>query len=45
MPMDKKVFMEKLAREAYEKGSFNGVWLCAEHGEIVSKGDHEGREG
>ena len=36
--MDKKTMMEKLAREAYEKGAFTGVWLYAEHGEIVSKG-------
>ena len=36
--MDKKLLMEKLAREAYEKGGFNGVWLYAENGEIVSKG-------
>ena len=36
--MDKKALMEKLAREAYEKGSFNGTWLYAENGEIVSKG-------
>ena len=36
--MDKKALMEKLAREAHGKGSFNGTWLYAEHGEIVSKG-------
>ena len=30
--------LENLAREAYEKGSFNGAWLYAENGEIVSKG-------
>ena len=30
--------MEKLARDAYEKGSFNGTWLYAENGVIVSKG-------
>lgn len=36
--MDKKTMMEKLARDAYEKGSFNGTWLYAENGEIVSKG-------
>ena len=36
--MDKKTMMENLAREAYEKGCFNGVWLYAENGEIVSKG-------
>ena len=36
--MDKNAMMEKLARDAYEKGSFNGTWLYAENGEIVSKG-------
>ena len=36
--MDKKTLFEKLAREAYEKGCFNGTWLYAENGEIVSKG-------
>ena len=30
--MDKKTMMENLAREAYEKGCFNGVWLYAENG-------------
>ena len=36
--MDKKALMEKLARESNEKGGFNGAWLYAEKGEIVSKG-------
>ena len=36
--MDKNTMMEKLARDAYEKGSFNGTWLYAENGKIVSKG-------
>ncbi|MBQ5487891.1 MAG: beta-lactamase family protein, partial [Clostridia bacterium] len=36
--MEKKESMEELARKAYEKGGFNGVWLYAENGEIVSKG-------
>ena len=36
--MNKKESMEKLAREAFEKGGFNGTWLYAENGEIVSKG-------
>ena len=36
--MDKRTMMEKLAREAYEKGGFNGVWLYAENGVIVSNG-------
>lgn len=36
--MDKKYTIEKLIREAYEKGVFNGTWLYAENGEIVSEG-------
>ena len=36
--MEKKTMMENLIREAHEKGLFNGTWLYAEHGEIVSKG-------
>lgn len=36
--MDKKALIDKLAREAYEKGGFNGAWLYAENGEIVSTG-------
>ena len=36
--MDKKIFMENLARTSHKKGGFNGVWLYAENGEIVSKG-------
>jgi CubicO group peptidase (beta-lactamase class C family) len=36
--MDKKMLIENLARAAYERGSLNGAWLYAEHGEIVSKG-------
>ena len=36
--MDKKARMEALARESFEKGGFNGAWLYAENGEIVSKG-------
>ena len=35
---EKKTMMEKLARDAYERGSFNGAWLYAENGVIVSKG-------
>ena len=38
MIMDRNALMEKLARDAYEKGSFNGTWLFAENGMIVSKG-------
>ena len=30
--------MESLAHAAHEKGGFNGAWLYAENGEIVSKG-------
>jgi len=36
--MDKKTIIEELARKAYEKGAFNGAWLYAEKGVIVSKG-------
>lgn len=36
--MDKNTQMQKLARESFEKGGFNGAWLYAENGEIVSKG-------
>ena len=36
--MNKNTMMEKLAREAFKKGGFNGTWLYAENGEIVSKG-------
>ena len=36
--MDKKTMMENLARELNKKDGFNGAWLYAEKGEIVSKG-------
>ena len=36
--MDKKTWMENLARALQEKDGFNGTWLFAEKGEIVSKG-------
>ena len=36
--MDKKEKMESLVRAAFERGSFNGTWLYAEHDQIVSKG-------
>ncbi len=36
--MDKKTMMENLARELNEKDAFNGAWLYAENGKIVSKG-------
>ena len=36
--MDKKTTIANLARAAWEKDSFNGVWLYAENGKIVSKG-------
>ena len=36
--MDKNIMIHNLARESYEKGGFNGAWLYAEKGEIVSKG-------
>ncbi len=36
--MDKKNQLDKLFREAHEKGLFTGTWLFAEKGQIVSKG-------
>lgn len=36
--MDKKALIESLAKQAHEKGGFNGAWLYAERGEIVSAG-------
>ena len=36
--MDKHTMMQNLARELNEKDGFNGAWLYAEKGEIVSKG-------
>ena len=36
--MDKITAMENLARALQEKDGFNGAWLYAEKGEIVSKG-------
>ncbi len=36
--MDKHTLMESLARESFEKGGFNGAWLYAENGRIVSEG-------
>ena len=36
--MDKKTMMENLARALDEKDCYNGAWLYAENGEIVSKG-------
>ena len=36
--MDKNTLMTNMAREAHEKGLFNGAWLFAEHGKIISKG-------
>ncbi|MBR3415675.1 MAG: beta-lactamase family protein [Clostridia bacterium] len=42
--MDKNTAMDKLAREAFGKGCFNGVWLYAENGDIVSKGAYGFRD-
>ena len=36
--MDKNIMMENLARELSKKDDFNGAWLYAEKGEVVSKG-------
>ena len=38
MNVDKKIILDTLARDAFAKGGFNGAWLYAENGEIVSKG-------
>jgi CubicO group peptidase (beta-lactamase class C family) len=42
--MDKKTIMENMAKAAYERGVFNGLWLYAENGEIVSKGAYGFRD-
>ena len=42
--MDKKALMGNLTREAYERGVFNGVWLYAENGEVVSQGAYGWRD-
>ena len=42
--MDKRTKMDALAREGHEKGGFNGTWLYAENGEIVSKGAYGFRD-
>ncbi len=42
--MDKHTMMENLARALQEKDGFNGAWLYAEKGEIVSKGAHGFRD-
>ncbi len=42
--MDKKTTMENLAHAAYERGVFNGLWLYAENGKIVSKGAYGFRD-
>ena len=36
--MDKNAMMQKIARDSHDKGGFNGAWLYAENGVIVSKG-------
>ena len=36
--MNKNELMTKMARESFEKGGFNGTWLYAENGRIVTKG-------
>ena len=42
--MDKKLLMDNLFKEAHEKGLFDGTWLFAENGEIVSKGAYGPRD-
>ena len=36
--MDKHAMMQELVRTLNEKDLFNGAWLYAEKGEVVSKG-------
>ncbi len=36
--MDKRAMMDALAREGFEKAGFNGTWLYAENGSVISKG-------
>ena len=38
MKMEKDKMMTNLAQDAYRKGIFNGTWLYAENGKVVSKG-------
>ena len=42
--MDKKTIMDKFARIGHDKAGFNGTWLFAENGEIVSKGAYGYRD-
>ena len=42
--MDKKAIMDRLAYEGHKKGGFNGTWLYAENGEIISKGAYGFRD-
>ena len=42
--MDKKASIEKIVSEAHERGGFNGTWLYAENGKIVSKGAYGFRD-
>ncbi|MBQ6261975.1 MAG: beta-lactamase family protein [Clostridia bacterium] len=44
MNSDKNLIMENLAREAHERGVFNGIWLYAENGTTVSKGAYGFRD-
>lgn len=36
--MNKKEIIEQLTKDAFEKAGFNGTWLYAENGNIISKG-------
>jgi CubicO group peptidase (beta-lactamase class C family) len=42
--MDKKTIMDNFVRIGHEKAGFNGTWLFAENGEIVSKGAYGYRD-
>ena len=36
--MDKKTAVDLFMQQAHHKGCFNGTWLYAENGDIISKG-------
>ena len=36
--LDKKTRIDNFMKQAHQKGGFNGTWLFAENGEIISKG-------
>ena len=36
--LDKKTILDNFMKQAHQKGGFNGTWLYAENGDIISKG-------